>query len=219
MGDGIAGDGEDARGLINLIETVEVEERARGDLARGGLGAVGRGSKGEGCAGARAEDAADEALLAHGDADDVGVEGLILDHLEDGEIVGQGAGGGDDFDEVGLVGGDALSGLIEALGAAGASEVVRTDEESGARSTDGGAELGQLGLGALLGRIDLEIDDVAAGFSGFLEDFELRVEGAGEFSAKGLAAAGGDGRHVAAAVKEGLDVGQDGGGLGQGIET
>jgi hypothetical protein len=65
--------------------------------------------------------------------------------LQDGEIVGQAAGGGDDFDEVGLEGGDALGGLIEAVGAAGAGEVVRTDQESGAGGAEGGAELGQLG--------------------------------------------------------------------------
>jgi hypothetical protein len=40
VGDGIAGDGEDARGLINLLETIEVKERARGDLARCGLSTV-----------------------------------------------------------------------------------------------------------------------------------------------------------------------------------
>ena len=217
--DGVAGDGEDARGLIELIETVEIEERARRDLARSGLSAVDRGGKGEGGAGARAEDAADEALLAHGDADDVSVERLVLNHLEDGEIVGQAACGGDNFNEVGLVGGNALSGLVEAFGTAGASEVVRTDEEGGTGSAEGGTELGQLRLGALLGRIDFEIDDVAAGFSGFLEDFKLCVEGAGELAAKGLAPAGGDGRDVAAADNEGLDVGQDGGGLGQGVKT
>ncbi len=71
----------------------------------------------------------------------------------------------------------------------------------------------------LLGRFDLEIDDVAAGFGGFQQDFELGVEGAGEMAAKRLAAAGGDGGDVAAAVEKGLELGQGGGGLGQEVEA
>ena len=96
---------------------------------------------------------------------------------------------------------------------------MEADEKRCAGGAEGGAELGQLGRVALLGGLDLEIDDVAAGLGGFEEDFELRVEGAGELAAIRLAAAGGDGRDVAAAVEEGLDVGQDSGGLGQGVET
>ncbi len=41
VGDGIAGDAEDARGLVELLEAVEIEERARGDLAGSGFSAVG----------------------------------------------------------------------------------------------------------------------------------------------------------------------------------
>ena len=85
----------------------------------------------------------------------MGAERLVLDHVQDGEIVGQVAGGGDDFDEFGVEGGDALGGLIEAVGTAGTGEVVRADEERRAGGAKGGAELGQLGPGALLGRLDL----------------------------------------------------------------
>ncbi len=56
VGDGIAGHAEDARGLIELLETVEIEESARGDLAGSGLSAIGSGGKGEGGAGARARE-------------------------------------------------------------------------------------------------------------------------------------------------------------------
>ena len=155
VGDGIAGHAEDARGLIELLETVEIEEGARGHLAGSGFSAVGRRGECEGGAGARAEHAADEALLTHGDADHVGVERLVLDHAQDGEIVGQAAGRSDDFDELRLVSRNALGGLVEALGTAGAGEVVRTDEESGAGGAEGGAELGQLRARGLLGRLDL----------------------------------------------------------------
>ena len=41
VGDGIAGDREDARGLVKLVEAINIEERARGDLASSSLGAVG----------------------------------------------------------------------------------------------------------------------------------------------------------------------------------
>ena len=41
VGDGIAGDAEDARGLVELLEAVEVEEGARGDLAGSGFSAFG----------------------------------------------------------------------------------------------------------------------------------------------------------------------------------
>ncbi len=54
-------------------------------------------------------------------------------------------------------------------------ELIRRD---GAGGAEGGAELGQLRPGTLLGRLDFEIDDVAAGFGGLEEDFELGVQGA-----------------------------------------
>ena len=131
----------------------------------------------------------------------MGVERLVFDHAQDGEVVGQAAGGGDDFDEFGLEGGDALGGLVEAVGAAGAGEVVGADEKGGSGGAEGGAELGQLRPGALLGRLDFEIDDMGAGFGGFLQQFDLGIQRTGEVAAKGLAAAGGDGRHIAMAVE------------------
>ena len=39
--DGIAGDAEDARGLVELLEAVDVEEGARGDLAGSGFSTFG----------------------------------------------------------------------------------------------------------------------------------------------------------------------------------
>ena len=72
--DGIAGYTEDAGGLIELIEAVEVEHGARGDLAGSCgdcIGAVAGGGKGERGAGTRTQHAADKTLLAHGDANDI----------------------------------------------------------------------------------------------------------------------------------------------------
>ena len=48
---------------------------------------------------------------------------------------------------------------------------------------------------------------------------ELGIQGPGEVAAKGLAAAGGDGRYVAVAVEEGIEIGESGGRLGQEIEA
>ena len=107
VADGVAGDAEDARGLVELVEAVEVEQSAHADLAGRGFFAVVGGGKGEGGAGARPEHAAEQALLAHGDADDVRRERAVFNELEHGEIVGQGAGGGNDFDVIGLEGFDA----------------------------------------------------------------------------------------------------------------
>ena len=62
------------------------------DLAGGGFRSPFRPSEdgeGEGRAGARAQDAAHQPLLAHGDAHHCGRERAVLDQLEDGEIVGQ----------------------------------------------------------------------------------------------------------------------------------
>ncbi len=220
VGDGIAGHAEDARGLVKLLEAVEVEEGARGDLAGSGFSAVGSGGEGEGGAGARAEDAADEALFAHGDADHVGVERLVLNHAEDGEIVGQAAGRGDDFDEFGLEGLDALGGLVEALGTAGAGEVVRADEEGGAGGAEGGAELGQLRAGCICSADSTSRSTMWQPVSAaFCRISSSAFSEPGEVAAKGLAAAGGDGRDVAVAVEEGLEIGEGGGWFGQGIEA
>ena len=66
-------------------------------------------------------------------------------------------------------------------------------------SLKAGAELGELrGLG-FFGRFHFKIDDGAAGFGGFEEDFEFGGEDAGEVAAELLAAAGGDGGEVAVA--------------------
>src|SRR5208282_2241166 len=101
----------------------------------------------------------------------------------------------------------------------GAGEVVRADEEDGAGCAEGGAKLGQLGPGGLLGRFDFKIDNVAAGFGGFEEDFQLGVQRPGKVAAQGLAAAGGDGCHVAAAVEQGSEIVESGGGFRQKIEA
>ena len=215
VGDGIAGNAEDSRRLVELIQTVEVEHGARRDLAgRGsfGFGTIAGGGESERGALPRAENAADQPLFAHGDADDVGGEGAVFNEAEDGEVVGQGAGGGDDLDEVGLEGGDAVGGLLEA---ASAGEVVVADEEGRA----GGAKLGELGGLGLLGGFDFEVEDSAAGFGGPGEDVELGDEGSVKVAAIGLAAAGGDGGDFAALGEELLEFGQRHGGLGEGIEA
>ena len=84
--------------------------------------------------------------------DNVSVERLIFEHAQDGEVVGEAARGADDLDEFRLEGGDALGGLVEAVGAAGAAEVVGADQKGGSGGAEGGAELGQLRPGDVFGR-------------------------------------------------------------------
>ena len=149
----------------------------------------------------------------------MGIERLVLDHAQDREVVGQGAGGRDDLDELRLEGRDALGGLDKAVGTAGPAEVVGTDQKRGSGGAEGGAEPGQLRPGSLFRRFDLEIDDMAAGFGGFQQQFQLRVQRPREVAAQGLAAAGGDGRHLAMTVEEGLEFVEHGGWPGQEIKT
>src|ERR1700690_3365337 len=65
MLDGIAGDSVDAGGGIDLVDAIDAAEVARTDLAGRGLRLGADGSEGERAAGAHAEHAADDALLAH----------------------------------------------------------------------------------------------------------------------------------------------------------
>jgi hypothetical protein len=81
---------------------------------------------------------------------------------------------------------------------------MRADEEACADSRERGAEARELRAGHLLDGLDFEVDEVTTGFSGFLQDFELCVEGACELASERLAAAGSDGRYVAAAIQQGF---------------
>ena len=87
------------------------------------------GGEGEGRAGADAEDARDDTGIAHADADDVGVVVHLLEEAHESDVVGEGLGGGDDLDEVGREGHDAVVDALEILGRV---EVVIADDESDA---------------------------------------------------------------------------------------
>ncbi len=82
-----------------------------------------------------------------------------------------------------------------------------------------GAELGQLGPGTLFGRLDFQVDDLAAGLGGLEQNFKLRVQRPRELAAIRLAATGGDGCHVAATGEEGLELGKGGRRLRQEVKT
>ena len=148
----------------------------------------------------------------------MGVERLIFNHAQHGQVVGEAARGRNHFHVIGLEGSDALRSLDEAVGAAGAAEVVGADQESGSGGAEGGAKPGQLGPGSLFSRFDFEIDDMAAGLGGLKEQIQLRIQRPNEVATKGLAAAGGNYRQLAMTMEEGLE----GRGyccrLGQGIE-
>ena len=77
--------------------------------------------------------------VAHADADDVGVVAHALEEADEGDVVDERLGGGDDLDEVGIEGRDAGVDAVEVLGGV---EVVIADDEGDA----GLAELLQAGL-------------------------------------------------------------------------
>ncbi len=167
--DGIAGHSKDAGCGVELVCAIEGAHGLGGDLAGRGLGSVGKRCEGERAAGARAEHAADEAFFAHGDAEHARGCRAVFDEAQDGEVVGEGLRGGDDLDEVGREGGDAIGGAIDG---AGAGEVVEADDELGAGFVEGGAEFFELRGGGFFGRFDFEVDDLAAGACGFRSNIE-----------------------------------------------
>ena len=212
VADGIAGHSVDFGGGVDLIDAPGFAQGAGFDLAGAGFFASVGSGKGEDAAGAEAEDAADDALLAHGDADDVGFVAATIEEAHHGDVVGEGFGGGDDFDELGLEGQDAVKDGVEIPGG---FVVVVADDEGGAE----GAKLLHLrGLG-VLGGLQFDVDEMAAGLGGLLEDFKLSGDGAFEFSAGGSATAGGDGGDLAALVEKLLEPGNDGERIGKIVEA
>ena len=115
--DGVAGDAVDLGGGVDLVDAVGFDQGAGGDLAGArSLRPAVAAAKVKARAGAEAEDAGDDAGFAHADADDVGVVVHALEEAHEGDVVGEGLGGGDDLDEVGLEGLDALVDAVEVLG-------------------------------------------------------------------------------------------------------
>ena len=153
---GIAGDSVDLGGGVDVVDAPGFAQRAGVDLAGTGFFAGMRGGKGEDAAGAQAEHAADDPLLAHGDADDVGLVAAAIEEAHHGDVVGQGLRGRNDLDELGLEGQDAVEDGVEVFGAL---EIVIADDEGRAV----GAELLHLrGLG-VLGGLQLDVDEMTAG--------------------------------------------------------
>ena len=86
----------------------------------------------------------------------------------------------------------------------GARKVVKADQQRRACGTQPG-QLRRLGL---LGRLDFEVDNLAAGLGGLGQDVEFRCERPVEVAAMFLAPAGGNGGHVAVFGEELLEVRQ-----------
>jgi hypothetical protein len=141
---------------------------------------------------------------------------MLLDQLEDGEVVGQGLGGGNDFDELRCEGLDTLCSLLQAFGT---GEVVEADEQGGARGAQAVAELSEGGGPGFLCGFHFEVDDLAAGGGGCGQDIQFRGQRSMEVATEPLAAAGGDGGDIPVEVEKILDFGQGGGGFGQEIEA
>jgi len=195
VADGIAGDSIDLGGGIDVVDAPGFAQGAGFNLAGAGFFSGMRGGEGEDGTGAEAEDAADDSLLAHGDADEVGFVAAAVEEAHHGDVVGQGFRRRDDFDELGLERQDAVEDGVEVFGAI---EIVIADDERGAE----GAEFFELrGLG-VLGGLQLDVNKMTTGLCGFLEDLELGGDGAFEFSAGGGATTSGDGGDFAAFVEK-----------------
>lgn len=79
----------------------------------------------------------------------------VLDEAHEGDVVGEGLGGGDDLDEVGMEGLDAL---VDAFKIFGCVEVVVADDEGDA----GVAERLELAFFQGFGGLEFEVHDVEA---------------------------------------------------------
>ena len=188
FGDGVAGDAVDSGGKVDVLDAVGFLEGTSGDLSGCGFFAWGGGCEGEGRAGTKAEDARDDTGLSHADADDGSVIGDLLQQAHEGQVVGEGLGGGDDLGEVRLEGLDAL---IDGFEVAGLLKVVEGDDETDGGSAEGFKQAG-LSPGVGFGGFYLKVDEVEAGAGGGGKDLELGCEATLEAASVGLAAAGGD---------------------------
>ncbi len=161
MLDGIAGDSVDAGGGVDLLDAIDAAQIAGADLSGSGFGVGTDGAEGEDAAGAHAEHTADNALLAHAQAEEGVLVALGLEELHHRHIVREGGGGGDNLVEVG---GDSEHFIERGLEVAGGAEVVGRDDEAGALAQAGE----HFGLG-LERAFEFEVDDLAAGLLGFVE--------------------------------------------------
>ena len=152
--------------------------------------------------------------VAHADTDDGGV-GFIVDAAEEaheGEVVGEGARGGDKLDEVGVEGLHAVVDRIEVLGGV---EVVIAEDDGSA----GVAELAHGGFGELLDGLEFKVDELEAGGCGVEEDLEGGGAGAGEAAAVLGEAAGSDGGGGAVVGQKSFEERESGRGFGEVIEA
>src|SRR5713226_3763541 len=113
---------------------------------------------------------------------------MPLQELHHGDVVVEGGRGTDDLVEVGGVGGHLFQSLVELL--SGAKIVERKDDGSM------GAKFSQLRRSHAAGGLEFNVEELASGVCGFVQDFDFGGDGAFELTAAGDAAAGGDGDHM-----------------------
>ena len=132
------------------------------------------------------------------------------------EAVGEGVGGADDFDVIGV---ELLDTGEGGFGVHGVFKVVVADEQ-GCTGFGGVVAEAVEGDGAgFFGRLDLEIEEGTTGLGGGGENLELFGEGAGEIAAEGLAPAGGDGGDLFVLCEEGGDGRDTPGGVVEGVKA
>ncbi len=201
VADGIAGDAVDLGGRVDVVDAVGLDQGAGGDLAGAGLLSGRGGREGEGAARPQAQHARDDARVPHADADDVRVIVHALQEADQGHIVHQRLGGGNDLDEVRIEGGDPG---VDAVQVPGSVEVVVADDQRCA----GVPQFLHARLLQRLRGLQFQVHQQKAGLRGLDQYFLFSDDAAGKLAAIGGATAGGDGgrRHVVG--EELLELGQ-----------
>ena len=191
VADGIAGDPVDLGGCVDVVDAVGLDQGAGGDLAGPGLLSGRGGREGEGAARPQAQHARDDARVPHADADDVRVIVHALQEADQGHIVHQRLGGGNDLDEVRIEGDDPGVDAVQVLGGV---EVVVADDQRCA----GVPQFLHAGFLQRLRGLQFQVHQQKAGLRGLDQDLLFSDDAAGKLAAIGGAAAGRDGgrRHV-----------------------
>src|SRR6202140_4626230 len=123
---GIAGNSVDTGGGIDLLDAINSAQIAPADLPGRGFKVGADRAEGENAAGANAQHAADDALLAHAQPDERMLAAVRLQELHHGHIVGERGSSTDDFVEVRRNLEHLLQGVVEV---AGGSKIMKRDEE------------------------------------------------------------------------------------------
>ena len=156
--------------------------------------------KGKHAAGAHSEHAADDALLAHANANDGMVVALAPQKLDHGNIVGERSGGTDDFVEVCGEGAHLFQSFVQLLGPA---KVVKRKNQPGAAP-----KLLQLLRLALKSGLEFDVYQLAARAGRFAENIQLGRDRTAKLASARRPPAGSNHRNTRMGLQEVLNLGK-----------